>query len=147
MNSLAGITVNGGNIGYESQPHWIRAESIGMCVVKNRNGQGGSISDYSFYLTGQTASGRSESIEKLIAEQIIDSSDDKPYTKIVCGCDTDIGTDIHQDTDTYTAQYTLGKLIIRDVLLEGTYVVGSAPRKADVPVINNAIWIINGHRQ
>jgi len=138
------INVKGGNVGIDSIPRWVDAESVRKIIAKPKKFQGGEVIDYSYFLTGEEKVGKGFSIKKMIANMIADSSGSNAYTRTICGYDTSIDPLQVTTWTNVPVKYTLGKIKVKGGLVEGTFVLKKQPLKKKIVGNDDADWIIDG---
>ena len=121
--SIKQISVKGGDVGIENVPRWIDAESVAKVIVKQKNDRGGSIVDYSFFLSGEFKDGKDMSIEKIVCESLVDSSNSNDNLKVVCGYPEEINPHQVENWEEVNVDHSLGKVIVKNPPLEGTFVI------------------------
>ncbi len=155
LEVLKMISIVGGNLGIENNRKTLDAKAVANVIVKPKNNIDGNIIDYSFYLTGEEKQGGGMSFKKIMANNIIDSNSSNSY--FICGYDTDIKTnsfphDVSGDNWTnYVVKYNFGKIIVKDSVLNGTFVIkdwiinkGKIKQvKAKIAGTDDAFWIVN----
>jgi hypothetical protein len=104
---------------------------------------GGSLINFSIYLTGEYLPGRAYSIKHLLIHSAVDTSGSNAYTTVVCGYPTDVDPlDMTTWKDT-SVKYSIERLRVKGDLLEGTYVLDALPKKEKIKGVNKATFLIN----
>jgi hypothetical protein len=146
---LKALMVVGGNFGMEGTGRWLRAASIAKVLVKDRKAKGGTFADYALFLNDECIPGSDLSIKQFRANMVVDSSLLERHTKVVCGYDRN---EIPDPRDIISwrdqpVEHSVGKIIIKGLVFEGTYVLDKPPVKSRIPTIVRVIWIIKGKEQ
>ncbi len=123
LDHLKLLYVKGGDIGSDAVPRWLDARSIKKIIAKPKLNTGGQIIDYSFYLTDETKPDSNVSIEKIVGDSIIDTSDFNDSLFIICGYPENIDPHTVSDWSAVNVGYSLGKLLVKSMPLEGTFVI------------------------
>jgi hypothetical protein len=144
------LALRGGDAGIEEVPRWLNAEGVGKIFVKPIKFIGGGIIDYSFYLSGQALPG--VSVGKLIAYEIVDTSETNANLHLVCGYDGDTDPLTVTNWLAQPVDAAFGKMIIKGPSLQGTIVIKKWPKGFKTKHVkffgtDDASWILDGEEQ
>ncbi len=152
-NSYGGlkmISALGGDIGYDENNKHLLAYSVGKLSAKAKKDAGGSIINFSAFLSGEEKAGKGMSAKSIFANNIIDDSGTNVV--FVFGFDESVNP---LNVTNWLAQpvtHSFEKLTVKGATLQGTFVIkewlkGDKKKHVKSKATDNATWIVNGVKE